>query len=102
MDYLKTLSELLPRITLAQREELICQIHNAAGRLPYLQDEDQGAVLLEQIGDETDDEDLKRFCYKHAIFRARWCAQAATSGGEGLSRARHLDALQEKMKEDQE
>jgi len=97
MNSLRLFCELLSLIAPNEREELICQIHNEAGKLCYVDDRDQAAILLELIGDQTEDAVLRLLCYKHAVFRAKWCAQAATGGGEGISRAVHLRILQDKQ-----
>ncbi len=98
MSHLADLCDMLPRVVPAQREELLCQIHDAAGRMPYQDDRDQTALILESVGDDSKDPELRRLCYTHAIYRARWCAQSATSGSEGLSRAAHVNGLEQKLK----
>ena len=91
-------AEVLPRVRPGQREEAVAEIHNLAGRLPYLDDLDYGAVALEAAGDLIKDSDFKMVVYTHALYRARWCAQAASSGGEGLARARHIEAIEAKLR----
>ena len=71
MTVLQQLCTLLPRVDPAERPELLCQIHNEAGRLPCLEDRDQGAILLEQTGDQSEDRNLRLLCYTHALYRAQ-------------------------------
>jgi hypothetical protein len=90
------LCELLTRVPPSDREEVMCRIHNVAGRLACQTDSDQTAILLEALADDTNDVDLKRLCYTHALYRATWCAQEATSGGEGLSRSADVKRIKAK------
>jgi hypothetical protein len=92
------LTESLWRVLPGEREEAIAEIHNLAGQLPYLDDRDYGAVALEAAGDSIKEPDFKLIVYTHALYRARWCAQASTSGGEGLARAQHIAAIEAKLR----
>ncbi len=94
---LEEFARLLVRVAVEDRDEIICRIHDAAGALDYIDDQDRGAIMFEQIADSTDDTELRLLCYKHALFRANWCAQAATSGGEGLSRSQHAKQIESKI-----
>jgi hypothetical protein len=90
------LAAALPRITADQHEEVIAEIHTLSGRLDYVFDDDFGAVVLEEAGDEVSGEQ-RRYLYRHALYRATWCAQAATAGGEGISRSRRIDRIKAKL-----
>lgn len=94
---------LFPRLNQEQRREWAAQFHNAAGRLPYVDDCDFGALVLECVADTIVGfgemkAEVQRFLYTEAIFRAGWCAQFATSGGEGMARSQHLRRLEEKQR----
>lgn len=95
--HLRTLASMFRRVPEGERRELIGRFHNAAGGLPYFQDNDIGALILEEAADVTPDPLLRNFLYTEAYYRAQWCAQAATSGGEGLARSRHMNELEAKM-----
>ena len=90
--------EMLPRVISDQREETIAQIHDLAGRLSYYEDRDLGALALEAVGDLITEKEFQRIIYTHALYRARWCAQGGTSGGESLARANHIYVIEAKMK----
>src|SRR6185437_13064038 len=47
-------------------------------------------MLLQDLASDPANAPRAQQLLQHAIFRARWCAQAATSGGEGQARASHL------------
>jgi hypothetical protein len=85
------------RSLVEDHRELIGCFHNAAGGFAYFRDEDVGALVLEEAADTTQDAKLKLFLYTEAFYRAQWCAQAATAGGEGASRSQHVHELQAKM-----
>jgi len=90
--------EMLPRVISDQREETIAQIHNLSGRLSYYEDRDLGALALESIGDLITEKEFQNMVYTHALYRAKWCAQSGTSGGESLARANHIHAIEAKRK----
>jgi len=97
------LAWVFPRSKPEQRRELVAQFHKAAGKLPYVEDCDFGALVLECVGDSVFGfgelrRELRTCLYTEAIFRARWCAQAATAGGKGIARAQHLNRLDEKLR----
>lgn len=75
-------------------DELVAQFHNHAGHYPFIDDVDFGAMILEITATNVSDLNLKKRLINEAIYRARWCAQAATSGGEGLCRKRHISKLE--------
>ena|SRR5579871_4079054 len=96
-DYLVRFVEVLPNLLdKSQLESSIAEFHNLAGRLPYWQDYDVGALILESVADSLSDGDEKKLFYRHALYRARWCASCASAGGEGLARMFHVTELQKK------
>jgi len=95
--HLEQLAEIFTRTSQAQHRALISEFHNCAGRLPYFQDRDIGALILEENADSISDNDLRLFLYTEARLRATWCAQGATAGGEGMARVRHVKELDEKI-----
>ncbi len=67
-----------------------------ADQLPWPQDRDFGALLLQHTAlDATGN--LSQFLLTKALERAQWCAQCATSGGEGLARSAHIEELKEAL-----
>ena len=80
-----------------KQRAMISKFHNCAGRLPYYKDRDIGALILEQAADVVTDNRVRKFLYSEARLRALWCAQSATSGGEGLSRSSHIQELDNKF-----
>jgi hypothetical protein len=98
-EHMEQLCGLFPRTSREQHRALIAEFHNCAGRLPCVFDDDYGALLLESTADLTDDPLLRRWLYTEARFRAEWCAQAATAGGEGISRYQAVRRLNEKLQE---
>lgn len=90
------LAKLLPRIGADQHEEAVAEIHTLSGRLDYVFDDDFGAVVLEEAGDESFGAQ-RRYLYRHALYRATWCAQAATAGGEGIARSLRIDRIKAKL-----
>jgi hypothetical protein len=81
-----------------QHDELVAQFHNLAGRLPYVEDSDYGALLLEATADALQDSSLARRLYREAFYRARWCVQAATAGGEMIARSSDLSRIESKFR----
>ena len=94
---LDLLASTLPRLAAGQLPKALAEFHNMAGRLPYAGDSDFGALLLESLADGSDDSALAREFLVSASYRARWCAESATSGGEGLARAADLNRIQSKL-----
>jgi hypothetical protein len=94
---LESLAITLTRLAAGQLPEALAQFHNIAGRLPYAGDSDFGALLLESIANDTTDPSLAHELLTAALYRARWCAQAATSGSEGFARAADLKRIQSKL-----
>ena len=95
---MENLARLLAKTDVTQHADLIAQFHNAAGQLPYVDDCDFGALVLEQQAELLSD-DLKRVLLTEALRRAQWCAQAATAGGEGLARMVHVNQLAQNLTE---
>ena len=90
------MAEMLPRIAADQHEEVVAEIHTLSGRLEYVFDDDFGAVVLEEAGDEASGAQ-RRYLYRHALYRATWCAQAATAGGEGIARSLRIERIRAKL-----
>lgn len=92
------LVETWPRVAdHASYESEFARFHHLAGRLPDWQDYDFGALVLEAYGDQLPTSELKQYCYRHALYRARWLASAASSAGEGMARIQHAEILEKKM-----
>jgi hypothetical protein len=87
--HLEQLASLFQR-TSSDHRGLIAQFHDCAGKLPFIADRDFGALVLEATAAGIDDRDLRAWLYTEARFRAAWCAQAATAGGESIARSRHI------------
>lgn len=81
-----------------QLNELLAQFHNYAGRYPFIDDRDFGALVLEVTATNLKDLSLRKRIINEAIYRVSWCAQGAISGGEGTCRAQHLSRLKEYLK----
>ena len=97
--HLEKLANLLLRVDRQHHDVSFAEFHNYAGRLPYISDSDFGALILEREADLNAAGHLKVRLYREAMWRARWCAQAATAGGEGLARIEGVDRLMSKIKE---
>jgi len=91
------IAETLPRRHVDQREETIAQIHSLSGRIDYVFDHDFGASLFEEAAEVATDPDTKKLLYRHAFYRASWCTQAATAGGEAICRAVDLNRIKTKL-----
>jgi hypothetical protein len=85
------------RVNIDEIQELLCRIHNIGGRLGYENDEDFAAVMLEKTGDTITDMELKKELYRHAYYRAKWCAAAAVSGAEGTARSENVKRIRIKL-----
>lgn len=97
--HLEKLASLLHRLDARHYDVSFAQFHNFAGTFPYYHDDDFGALVLEREGDLNVDSPVRVRLYREAMWRANWCAQAATAGGEGLSRAISFQRLMQKHKE---
>ena len=97
--HLESLAGMFFRTSKDQRSELIAQFHDCAGKLPYVADCDFGALVLESAADSVaDDRELRGFLLSEARYRARWCVQAASAGGEAIARAVHMNRLEAKAR----
>ena len=95
--HLESLVSVFARTSRDQHRELIAQFHDCAGKLPYVDDCDFGALVLEDAADAVTDSELREFLLSEARFRATWCVQAATAGGEAIARSVHLRRLDERI-----
>ncbi|MGI1679211.1 MAG: hypothetical protein K6L75_10795 [Cellvibrionaceae bacterium] len=77
-------------------ESLYQKFEAEAEKLPWPQDRDFGALVLEKYSANASAE-ISKLMLAKAIERARWCATCATSGGEGLARAVHIKQLEHKL-----
>jgi hypothetical protein len=68
------------------------QFEDEANKLPWPQDSDFGALVL-QAEHANANREIGMFMLYKAIERAVWCATCATSGGEGLARAKDIKEL---------
>lgn len=91
------LGSVLLRCKTQDLEETLAQFHNLAGVLPITKDRDFGALVLEHLAAGSEDSHRRQRLLKHALYRARWCAQASTGSGEGLARAEHIKSLEAKL-----
>ena len=91
-------AEIISQLPIDELEEAFARFHNDAARYDYWCDCDVGALLLERMADGVEVDSMRRsILYRHARFRAIWCAQAATSGGEGMARSAHVKQLDAKL-----
>lgn len=93
---LLSLASAISRAPRNELRELTAQFHNVAGRIPYPDDCDIGALILESEGDSSQHNEMKLYLYEEAAYRAEWCASSGTSGGECIARSRHLSKINEK------
>jgi hypothetical protein len=91
---LESLAGMFSRTRRDQYRELMAQFHNCAGKLPYVNDCDFGALVLENAARATTNDDLRNFLITEARFRAAWCVQAAANPGETMARVSHLTRLE--------
>ena len=98
---LQSMGKQLVSASAGHRNELIAAFHNCAGKLPYPDDCDIGALILESAGDETPDAEHRKWLYQEAYFRATWCASSGSAGGETLARLKHLKRVDEKLHKEQ-
>ena len=96
---LEKLADMFQRTSCDQHRDQIGRFHDCAGKLPYVFDRDFGAMVLEGTAAGVDDRDLRVWLLTEARFRATWCAQAGTAGGEGIARFQHVKRLDEKLHE---
>lgn len=98
-ELLLSLGSMFDRIQFQDLNELIAQFHNCAGQFSYLEDFDFGALVLQLIAYKVNDLNLKKRLLVEAIYRARWCVQAASSGSETQARKKHLEDLEKSLNE---
>lgn len=98
---LRRLAGALPRVLEESLESAIAEFHNFAGRLPYWGDCDVGALVLEDVADDMLPGPRRALLFRHALYRAEWCASAATAGGEGMARSVHLERVRAKLRAEQ-
>lgn len=96
-NHLQSMGKQLIRASAEHRKELIAAFHDCAGKLPYPDDCDIGALILESAGDEAQDAEHRKWLYQEAYFRAKWCASSGSAGGETLARLTHLKRVDEKL-----
>ena len=94
LDQIATMFE---RTSSNEHNEIVAQFHNVAGPLPYADDSDYGALLLEFTADSLNDVSLAKRLYQEAFYRASWCVHAATAGGESLARSRDCQRIGAKL-----
>lgn len=94
---LESLASMFTRVSRDQFRELAAQVHDCAGKLPYVDDCDYGALVLESVSDTAASAELRLWMLTEARFRALWCVQGATAGGEAIARGQHLKRLDEKI-----
>ena len=95
--HLQSLGEQLIHVSDEHRSELIAAFHNCAGKFPYPDDCDLGALILESAGDQAQAAEHRKWLYQEAFFRAKWCTDSAGAGGETLARLVHLKRVDEKL-----
>lgn len=88
---------MLTRVSRDQFRELAAQVHDCAGKLPYVDDCDYGALVLESVSDTAASAELRLSILTEARFRALWCVQGATAGGEAIALGQHLNRLDDKI-----
>ena len=96
---LEKFAEIILRISVDQHDSTFAEFHNRAGRFPFANDSDIGTLILERLAERSNSEALKWRLYREASWRATWCAQAATAGGEGLARSQDVERLTAKTKQ---
>lgn len=69
----------------------------AANTIPYTDDMDYGALLLEYAAMNCT-KDVRKILLLHAALeRAETCASCATSGGEGIARSVHVNRIRKRI-----
>jgi len=58
-DHLETLAYMSSQVSKPQLRELAAQLHDCAGKLPYVDDYDYGALVLENASDSVTETDLR-------------------------------------------
>lgn len=98
--YLEELAGMFERCARSEHREMIARFHDIAGRLPVIWniESDYGALILEACADDVTDPALRIWLYTEAKFRALWCVQGGTAGGECIARSQHLNRINAKLK----
>ncbi|THB64302.1 MAG: hypothetical protein D6B27_10660 [Gammaproteobacteria bacterium] len=81
--------------SLEEADKQFLSFEDEANKLPWTQDHDFGALVLQHKAMSTANSEIKKHMLNKAIERAKWCAACATSGGEALARAKHMNELQQ-------
>jgi len=89
-------SEIADSVNTPNTEGLFEAFEIESDKLPWPQDHDFGALVLQLEAKNTNSEVAKIMLSK-AIKRAHWCTTCATSGGEALARAVHLKELENEL-----
>jgi hypothetical protein len=96
-DYLEDLAKkLASSLTLEKVIDLYPEFEDEAEKLPWPQDRDFGALVLQSVSVSAPN-NIATFMLSKAKDRAHWCASCATSGGEGLARAEHIKELESEL-----
>lgn len=83
--------------SLSSAKEIFREFIVEAEKLPWPQDSDFGALVLQSKSAQASNLEVKRFMLNEAISRAQWCATCATSGGEGHARMVHVNELKAEL-----
>ena len=75
-------------------KEALANLELLANKLGWPRDKDYAALLLQHAADSIDNKKVRAAILGFALNRAMWCASAATAGGEGISRSRHVKELE--------
>jgi hypothetical protein len=97
IEHFDRLASMFQRSSHDQHRDLIAQFHDCAGKLPYVFDQDFGALVLEAAAFSVEDKELQAWLYTEARYRALWCAQAGTAGGECVARYQHVKRLDDRL-----
>jgi hypothetical protein len=98
VNHLEKLTGMFSLTSPDQNRDLIAQFHDCAGKLPYAFDQDFGALVLEDAALQVENQDLRSWFLIEARYRANWCAQAGTAGGECIARYQHVKRLEESLR----
>ncbi len=99
IDFIVSLASMIARLSDNDgMNELIAQFHNHAGKLPYVNNQDIGALVLEMTAQEIKDAVIKKRLLVEANYRAGWCLQAACAPGEAEARKPHVARISNLIK----
>ncbi|MDN3640870.1 hypothetical protein QWY82_18870 [Simiduia curdlanivorans] len=82
---------------LTEASEIYVMFETEAEKLPWPQDNDFGALVLQSACLKAPNIEVKKFMLSKALSRAQWCATCSTSGGEGLARMQHVNELKAEL-----